>query len=70
MALIYRQRPCGDQYSLPGGLVHADEEVPAALARELDGQAPITIREANQVRAVLRFSDPAQAVAARYANYM
>ena len=36
----------------------------------LDGQAPITIRAANQVRAVLRFSDPAQAVAARYANYM
>jgi hypothetical protein len=36
----------------------------------LDGQDPITIRAANQVRAVLRFSDPAQAVAARYANYM
>jgi hypothetical protein len=35
----------------------------------LDGQAPITIRAANQVTAVLRFSDPAQAVAARYANY-
>jgi hypothetical protein len=36
----------------------------------LDGQDPITIRAANQVRAVLRFSDPVQAVAARYANYM
>lgn len=36
----------------------------------LDGQSPVTIRAANQVRAVLRFSDPAQAVAARYANYM
>ena len=34
------------------------------------GQDPITIRAANQVRAVLRFSDPAQAIAARYANYM
>ena len=35
MALIHRQRPDGDQYSVPGGVVHADEEVPAALAREL-----------------------------------
>ncbi len=35
VALIHRQRPGGDQYSLPGGLVHADEQVPAALAREL-----------------------------------
>ncbi|QDN54177.1 NUDIX hydrolase [Streptomyces sp. S1D4-20] len=35
ICLIHRQRPDGDQYSLPGGLVHADEEVPAALAREL-----------------------------------
>jgi 8-oxo-dGTP pyrophosphatase MutT (NUDIX family) len=35
MALIQRRRPDGDQYSVPGGIVHADEEVPAALAREL-----------------------------------
>jgi ADP-ribose pyrophosphatase YjhB (NUDIX family) len=35
IALIQRQRPDGDQYSVPGGVVHADEEVPAALAREL-----------------------------------
>ncbi|WP_316779713.1 NUDIX hydrolase [Streptomyces sasae] len=35
ICLIHRQRPDGDQYSLPGGLVHTDEEVPAALAREL-----------------------------------
>jgi 8-oxo-dGTP pyrophosphatase MutT (NUDIX family) len=35
VCLIHRERPDGDQYSLPGGLVHADEEVPAALAREL-----------------------------------
>lgn len=35
VALIHRKRPDGDQYSLPGGIVHADEEVPAALAREL-----------------------------------
>ena len=30
-----RQRPEGDQYSVPGGLVHADEEVAAALASEV-----------------------------------
>lgn len=35
VALIHRQRPGGDQYSVPGGVVHADEEVTAALAREL-----------------------------------
>jgi hypothetical protein len=36
----------------------------------LDGLYPITIHAANQVKSVLRFSDPGQAVAARYANYM
>jgi len=36
VALIHRQRPGGGQYSLPGGLVHADEEVTVALARELN----------------------------------
>ncbi|MGF1427075.1 NUDIX domain-containing protein [Kitasatospora sp. LaBMicrA B282] len=35
VCLIHRQRPDGDQYSLPGGLVEPAEEVPAALAREL-----------------------------------
>ncbi|MFJ7905117.1 NUDIX domain-containing protein [Streptomyces sp. NPDC096198] len=35
ICLIHRERPDGDQYSLPGGLVHSDEEVPAALTREL-----------------------------------
>lgn len=36
----------------------------------LDGLYPITIRAANQVKAVLRFSNPGQAIAARYAHYM
>lgn len=35
ICLIHRARPDGDQYSLPGGLLHPNEEVPAALAREL-----------------------------------
>ncbi len=43
VALIRRQRPGGDQYSLPGGLVHADEEVPAALARELSEELGIDV---------------------------
>ncbi|MFE2093371.1 NUDIX hydrolase [Streptomyces sp. NPDC059460] len=35
ICLIHRRRPGGDQYSLPGGLLHPDEEASAALAREL-----------------------------------
>ncbi len=36
----------------------------------LDGRDPITIRAANQVKAILRFCPPEQAIATRYANYM
>ncbi len=36
----------------------------------LDGRIPITLRTANQVKRVLRFCDPAQNVATRYAQYM
>jgi len=43
VALIHRQRPGGDQYSLPGGIVHADEEVPAALARELNEELGLDV---------------------------
>lgn len=43
VALIHRQRPSGDQYSLPGGLVHADEQVPAALARELNEELDLDV---------------------------
>jgi hypothetical protein len=36
----------------------------------LDGRDPITIRTANQVKAILRFCPQEQAIATRYANYM
>ncbi|SEC76837.1 ADP-ribose pyrophosphatase YjhB, NUDIX family [Streptomyces sp. 2131.1] len=35
LCLIRRERPTGAQYSLPGGILHPDEQVPEALAREL-----------------------------------
>jgi 8-oxo-dGTP pyrophosphatase MutT (NUDIX family) len=43
VALIHRPRPGGDQYSLPGGLVHADEQVPAALARQLNEELGLDV---------------------------
>lgn len=36
----------------------------------LDGRLPVTLRTANQVKAILRFCAPDQAVATRYAHYM
>lgn len=36
----------------------------------LDGRVPVTLRTANQVKAVLRFCPPNEAVATRYAHYM
>jgi hypothetical protein len=36
----------------------------------LDGRYPITLRTAEQVKRVLRFCDPTQRVATRYAQYM
>lgn len=35
VCLIRRRRTDGDQYSLPGGLLEPEEEIPTALAREL-----------------------------------
>ncbi|MET9611682.1 NUDIX domain-containing protein [Kitasatospora indigofera] len=35
MCVIHRERPDGDQYSLPGGLVSPQEDLSKALAREL-----------------------------------
>lgn len=37
---------------------------------QLDGRLPITLRTAEQVKRVLRFCDPSQDVATRYAQYM
>ncbi|MEU1307797.1 NUDIX domain-containing protein [Streptomyces cinnamoneus] len=45
MCLIRRERPDGDQHSLPGGLVHAGEEVPDALARELKEELGLDLAE-------------------------
>jgi hypothetical protein len=42
---------------------------PATHAR-LDGRFPITLRTADQVKQILRFCDPAQEIATRYAQYM
>jgi predicted deacylase len=36
----------------------------------LDGRLPVTLRTANQVKAILRFCAPDQAIATRYAHYM
>ena len=36
----------------------------------LDGRHPVTLRTANQVKAILRFCAPDQAIATRYAHYM
>ena len=36
----------------------------------LDGRLPVTIRTANQVKAVLRLCSPDQTIATRYAHYM
>lgn len=36
----------------------------------LDGKLPVTLRTAEQVKRILRFCDPDQSVATRYAYYM
>jgi len=36
----------------------------------LDGRLPVTLRTANQVKAILRFCEPDQSIAIRYAHYM
>ncbi|MFG2630689.1 NUDIX domain-containing protein [Streptomyces sp. NPDC048473] len=43
ICLIRRARPDGDQYSLPGGLLHPEEEVPVALARELKEELDLDV---------------------------
>jgi hypothetical protein len=36
----------------------------------LDGRLPVTLRTANQVKAILQFCTPDQAIATRYVHYM
>jgi hypothetical protein len=36
----------------------------------LDGRLPVTLWTASQVKAILRFCGPDQAIATRYAHYM
>ncbi|MHB8490480.1 MAG: argonaute/piwi family protein [Candidatus Dormibacteria bacterium] len=36
----------------------------------LDGRLPVTLRTANQVKSILRFCSPSEAIATRYAHYM
>lgn len=36
----------------------------------LDGRLPVTLRTANQVKSILRFCSPYEAIATRYAHYM
>ncbi|SEM77264.1 NUDIX hydrolase [Streptacidiphilus jiangxiensis] len=43
VCLIRRSRADGDQYSVPGGLLDTDEEVPAALARELKEELDLDV---------------------------
>ncbi|MFJ1756481.1 NUDIX hydrolase [Kitasatospora sp. NPDC088134] len=43
VCLIHRRRADGDQFSLPGGLLNLDEEVPAALLRELKEELDLDV---------------------------
>lgn len=36
----------------------------------LDGKLPVTLRTAEQVKRILRFCEPDQPIATRYAHYM
>lgn len=45
ICLIHRRRPSGDQYSVPGGLVHDIEPIPDALARELREELDLDLDE-------------------------
>jgi 8-oxo-dGTP diphosphatase len=43
ICLIRRHRPDGDQHSLPGGIVNEDEEISAALRRELHEELDLDV---------------------------
>jgi hypothetical protein len=73
---MYVPRPLGIR---PAQLTRSPREVGMELLAlskmnwnqaRLDGRYPITLRTAEQVKRVLRFCDPTQNIATRYAQYM
>jgi hypothetical protein len=73
---LYVPHPVGIR---PAQLTHGPRDVAVemlALSKmnwnqaRLDGRHPITLRTAEQVKKVLRFCDPQQLIATRYAQYM
>nr|WP_237525891.1 NUDIX domain-containing protein [Streptomyces sp. SID4923] len=57
LCLIRRERPAGAQYSLPGGLLHANEQVPAGLARELQEELGLDVAALPEPPRLLRVQD-------------
>jgi hypothetical protein len=73
---MYVPQPIGIRPARPIGSARDTGSETLALTKmnwnqtRLDGRVPVTIRTANQVKAILRFCAPDQAIATRYANYM
>ncbi|MEU2022874.1 NUDIX hydrolase [Streptomyces sp. NPDC016469] len=57
ICLIRRERLAGPQYSLPGGLLHPDEQVPAGLARELREELGLDVAALPGPPRLLRVQD-------------
>lgn len=57
MCVIHRERPDGDQYSLPGGLVSPQEDVSAALARELREELGLDVAALPSAPRLFRVQD-------------
>jgi hypothetical protein len=73
---MYVPHPVGIR---PAQLTHSSRDVAIEMLSlskmnwnqaRLDGRHPITPRTADQVKKVLRFCDPQEAIATRYAQYM
>jgi hypothetical protein len=73
---MYVPRPLGIRPASPTRSPRSQAAEILALTKmnwnqtRLDGREPVTIRTANQVKAVLRFCSRDQVVANRYAHYM